>query len=75
LFRHERFDVPALSFHAFFVLAFDFLFTRVLEAVEVPVVVEDGGVRLQRLLLQLSRLRDEVGGRLEDRSQKKKLAA
>ena len=45
----------------------ELLLTRVLEAVEVPVVVEDGGVRLERLLVQLGGLRT-VRAELDGRS-------
>jgi hypothetical protein len=56
LLRDERLDVPALSLDALVVRRLQLLLTRVLEAVEVPVVVEDGGVRLERLLVQLGGL-------------------
>ena len=56
LLRDERLDVPALSLDALVVRRLKLLLTRVLEAVEVSVVVEDGGVRLERLLVQLGGL-------------------
>ena len=57
LLRDERLDVPAFRLDALVVRRLQLLLARVLEAVEVPVVVEDGGVRLERLLVQLGGLR------------------